>query len=278
MITKILFVLSVATVKTASAQVAEQNSCSTISEREDGAASVAQECVEPLVTEDNHAQQIRLDDGTVETFTREKWTTQHLNENRTIHDLWFNLKCDVVFEKPRPIPSKEQFEVAVQLYNSIVDEESLHLTTSTSGVLVDLEVKQVEGKGRGIFAAKDISKGQLAWYPYAAVFYKAEDYRKFILGLEVSMACDVLQWAYAAEDEETDYYVAVDLNDFTMCNDGGEEQGNIGCDEGDPAMDCDESEGYILRAIKMGEELLCIYAHFSDEESWEEMGLEDSDD
>merc|ERR1712157_529342 len=188
-----------------------------------------------------------------------------------------NLKCDILYQKPRPIPSREQFEEAVRLYNSMTDEKSLHLDASTSGLVVELEVKQVEGKGRGIFAARDITKGEVPWTTSsAAMFYEAEDYRRFILGLEVGMACDVLQWAYAGEDDEDGLYVAVELNESAMCNDGGREGGNVGCYEEDPAMNCndDHAHDYILRDMKKGEELLCIYAHFSDVSTWYHMGLE----
>jgi len=141
---------------------------------------------------------IAEDDGSKGDFTKDEWTTAGLNQNKTIHDLWWNIGCEELFEKARPVPTREQFDTAIALYNEIQTDETLRIDTTIEGIFVDLEVKQAGEKGRGVFAVKDIPKGQ-RWrssYDYTAVFYKGEQYRKFVLGLETGMACDVLQWAY----------------------------------------------------------------------------------
>jgi len=216
------------------------------------------------------------DDGSVNFFTRENWHTSGNNENRTVLDMWFNLKCDEVFGRgPRPVPTAAQFAESIRLYNSIVADEGRRLDASAEGIHVGIEVRQAEDKGRGLFATSGIGRGT-AWrdiYTKTAIFYDPEHYRRFILGLEVEMACDVLQWAYGEEDDDERPRMAVDLDEATMCNDGGREGGNVGCDEGDPAMDCGRYE-YAMRDIEAGEEILCVYAHFDEPESWEEMGLE----
>ena len=214
------------------------------------------------------------DDGSVNFFTRENWHTAGNNENRTVLDMWFNLKCDEVFARgPRPVPTADQFAESIRLYNSIVTDESKHIDASAEGIHVGLEVRQADGKGRGLFATSRIDRGT-RWrdsYTKTAIFYDPDHYRKFILGLEVDMACDVLQWAYGEEGPR----IAVDLDEATMCNDGGweAEGGNVGCDEDDPAMDC-ERYMYAIRDIELGEEILCVYAQFDDPNSWEDMGLE----
>ena len=225
---------------------------------------------------DDDDEESNEDDGSVEFFTRENWKTAGNNENRTVLDMWFNLKCDEVFGRgPRPVPTGAQFAEAIRLYNSIVTEESLRIDASAEAIKVDLEVRQADGKGRGIFATSRIERGTM-WrdgYTKTALFYDPDQYRKFILELEVGMACDVLQWAYGEEDGDERPFVAVDLDEGTMCNDGGKEGGNVGCDEDDPLMDC-ERYGYAMRDIEVGEEILCVYANFDEPDSWEEMGLE----
>ena len=216
-------------------------------------------------------------DGSVSFFTRENWHTAGNNENRTALDMWFNLKCDEVFGRgPRPVPTGAQFAESIRLYNSIVTDESLQLDASAEAIYVGLEVRQAEGKGRGLFATSRIERGT-RWrdsYTKTAIFYDPDHYRRFILGLEVGMACDALQWAYTEEDDDERPRVAVDLDEATMCNDGGNEEGNVGCDADDPAMDC-KRYNYALRDIEVGEEILCIYSQFADSGLWKEMGLED---
>ena len=195
-----------------------------------------------------------------------------------INDMWSNLKCDEVFARgPRPVPRAAQFAETIRLYNSIVTDESLRLDASAEGIHVGLEVRQADEKGRGIFATSRIDRGT-RWrdsYTKTAIFYDPDHYRKFILGLEVDMACDVLQWAYGERDDDDRPRMVVDLDEAAMCNDGGweAEGGNVGCDEDDPAMDC-ERYMYAIRDIELGEEILCEYSQFSHPSSWKDMGLD----
>ena len=63
-------------------------------------------------------------------------------------------------------------------------------------------------------------------------------------------------------------YIAVDLDEATMCNDGGVKEMNVGCDEKNPDMDC-MAYHYALRDIEKGEELLCDYGWHSNS-AWKE--------
>ncbi|EJK48525.1 hypothetical protein THAOC_32666 [Thalassiosira oceanica] len=171
------------------------------------------------------------DDGSVNFFTRENWHTAGNNENRTVLDMWFNLKCDEVFGRgPRPIPTSALFAESIRLHNSIVTDESQHLDASAEGIHVGLEVRQADNKGRGLFATSRIDRGT-RWrdaYTKTAIFYDPDHYRKFIFELEVDTACDVLQWSYGYKDDNARPAMAVDLDEATMCNDGGKLGGTWG--------------------------------------------------
>ena len=219
-------------------------------------------------------------------------------KSRTFFELWANLGCNEVFETERPIPTKDFFSAAIDLYNSIQENPKLRINNKDAGgILVELEARQAGTKGRGIFALEDIPNGA-RWrssYDYTAVFYQPKKYRSFLLGLERDMACDVMQWAYAEwvrlaflfacrlssrhcnasvsdltictrKDTVTDEaYIGVDLDEATLCNEGGEDGEdavNVGCDEEDPDMDCMVYH-YALRNIKKGEEILCDYGWHS---------------
>ena len=130
------------------------------------------------------------EDGSYDWFTRENGHTAGNNENRTNLDMWFNLGCDEVFGRgPRPVPTGAQFAEYIRLYNSIVADESLRLDASAEGIFVGLEVRQAEGKGRGIFATSRIERGTRVRdiHTKTAIFYDPDHYRKFILELEWSL-------------------------------------------------------------------------------------------
>lgn len=265
-ISRYFFILTLAAVLLAAAtEEADAEASPTPSSQPEEQVCVEGECVEE--PEDN---------GSEDGFAKGQWTTAGLNQNKTIHDLWWNLGCGELFEKARPVPTREQFDTSIALYNEIQTDEALRIDPSDKGIFVDVEIKQAGEKGRGVFAVEDIPKGEV-WrssYDYTAVFYDGEQYRKFILGLDTGFACDVLQWAYTEYDSETkDPFVAVDLDEATMCNDGNKEGHNVGCDEEDEAMDCNLYD-YAIRDIKAGEEILCYYGEFSELQGWKDLNLE----
>ena len=223
----------------------------------------------------------------------------------TTKDLWFHLGCNELFKNPRPIHPQSVWEHARALYKSLAaKEDSMNSTLpdhELNGFSVDFEARQSPGKGRGIYATKDIQEGQLVYQSkQTARFDNGPVYRKFILGLEVGFACDVLQWAYVQnlgedhddededEDEDREYndlskykdlWVSVDLDEGCFCNDGSWDDAgsNVGCAE-DIAEEfpggC-KSNFFALRDIKAGDELLCFYGDFAISNGWIAFGLMD---
>ena len=123
-----------------------------------------------------------------------------------VWDMWENLDCDEIFESERPIHSHSTWNHARTLYRDIVGEESSIGETDDepNGFSVPAEAKQSPPKGRGIFALRDITAGELIWSTKkTARFQDGPSYRKFIFGLEAGFACDVLQWGmYTCPDLE----------------------------------------------------------------------------
>jgi hypothetical protein len=123
-----------------------------------------------------------------------------------VWDMWENLDCDEIFESERPIHSHSTWNHARTLYRDIVGEESSIGDTDEepNGLSVPVEAKQSPPKGRGIFALRDITAGELIWSTKkTARFQDGPSYRKFIFGLEAGFACDVLQWGmYTCPDLE----------------------------------------------------------------------------
>ena len=114
-----------------------------------------------------------------------------------VGDMWENLDCEEIFKSERPIHSHSTWNHARTLYRDIVGEESSIGETDDepNGFSVPAEAKQSPPKGRGIFALRDITAGELIWSTKkTARFQDGPSYRKFIFGVEAGFACDVLQW------------------------------------------------------------------------------------
>lgn len=159
--------------------------------------------------------------------------TKHLTHN----GLWNYLMCEEIFASDRPVHSAQTWNHARQVYTQIIghgqsfidkreDEETI-----SNGFRVAYDVKQVPPKGRGIFAAQDIQKGQLIWSTKkTARFSDGDSFRKFTLSLERGFACDVLNVSYVQRLENGELQISTDLDDGSLCNGEDEDNdANMGC-------------------------------------------------
>lgn len=204
--------------------------------------------------------------------------------------MWTQLDCDKYFQTERPIHPNSVWVEARNFYKSLTLEHNNTLPDDDStGFRMAYEAKQSPGKGRGVFAKQDVKKGELIYNStQTARFDNGHAFKAFIMGLEPGFACDVLQWAFVIDmqnydednyskrdDDNMELFISVDLDPGCFCNDGGGELSNAGCDreavEGVPGG-C-RSNFFALRDIKAGEELLCVYGEFVEQDGWEAFGL-----
>lgn len=120
-----------------------------------------------------------------------------------------------------------------------------------------------DGKGRGVFATRDIKKGELTYggTKNYIFFNSGHDYRRFLDALDDEAACDIMkftwpQWGIGRKGEAV---IMGAMDDNAFMNDGGPERANTGCLHG---KNCGMFDEYALRDIKEGEELLCDYGEF----------------
>ena len=136
-----------------------------------------------------------------------------------------------------------------------------------------------DGKGRGIFATRDIKRGEMTYGGASnyIFFHNGGDYRKYLNAFDDQTACDIMKFVWpqrgAGFDRET-VIVGV-MDDNSLQNDGGKERANTGCH---PEQGCHFYDEYALRDIKKGEEILCNYGSFFsldflNFELWKEFGL-----
>jgi hypothetical protein len=200
---------------------------------------------------------------------------------------WSQYNCDdaSVWPFPRPLYSQDMWMRLRKAYVDIVGSTKSSIGTEAlveDGFLLSVEVKQAPGKGRGLFAAEDIYRGQHIWISkQTASFDSGEDFTNFLDALEVGEACDVIQWSYvhaisgAADEGATQ--ISTDLDNMTFIN-------QIMTDDEDPDAGClPEWEArhpggrsmniYALRDIKDGEEILMNYGEFAISDGWSDFGL-----
>mmetsp|Transcript_27992 Transcript_27992/g.66703 ORF Transcript_27992/g.66703 Transcript_27992/m.66703 type:complete len:146 (-) Transcript_27992:80-517(-) len=138
-----------------------------------------------------------------------------------------------------------------------------------------------DGKGRGVFATRDIAKGEMTYggKDNYAFFSTGEAFRRFLGALPDGEACDVIMWAWTqrvpvGRDFET--LIAVLLDSNSLQNDAprngrkGQQVANTGCPAG---KECAWFDEYALIDIREGDEFLCDYVEFAESDLWEEFGL-----
>jgi len=200
---------------------------------------------------------------TISMFLRSLW----------MEDLKRFLKCHEIPLAGRPIYSDLEWMQARNWYRTIVGfgVEEEEEEEEKNGFHVPFEVKQMEGKGRGIFATSDIEEGTLIWNAVNRLdFYDGTDYKKFLFGLDRGFACDVLIWAYV-HYFDGELIISVDMDAGSFCNDGGWDA-NMGCYirfAQDVEGGCRDNF-FALEDITAGDEILCDYESFAHIGGWDE--------
>jgi hypothetical protein len=200
----------------------------------------------------------------------------------TMSEIWEAFGCEEIFESPRPVHSKDVWSFLRGVYLGIMGTTGSTISNSyiRSGFQTSVTAKQSEGKGRGVFANKFIKKGELVWSAtYTARFDSGEMYRRFLASIPISLACDVLQWAYVQVMEEdlgpdlSRLLISVDLDEGSLMN-SGYDNPNIGFPEdSETGVLATGLQFFALRDVPVGEELLCNYDDFVVSDGWAVFGL-----
>mmetsp|Transcript_3214 Transcript_3214/g.7337 ORF Transcript_3214/g.7337 Transcript_3214/m.7337 type:complete len:336 (-) Transcript_3214:79-1086(-) len=155
------------------------------------------------------------------------------------------LMCD--FEKERSIHDADTWVGMREAYISVVGRDAATVELDASRTFetafrLPFEVRQSPGKGRGIFALKDVLKGELLYdFSQSAQFRKRSEFAEFLRILQPALACDVVMWSYVqyfgkgalsvnSEDYKSqipDLRIVTDLDPGSFCNNGYNSNGNM---------------------------------------------------
>ncbi|EJK62183.1 hypothetical protein THAOC_17214 [Thalassiosira oceanica] len=184
----------------------------------------------------------------------------------TLRQLERQRKCNARDGDERPLYTDEDWERLRRLYREAGVGATVEFPEGASaappGFVPPMVAGQTaDGKGRGVFATRDIAKGEMTYggMDNYAYFSTGEAYRTFIGALSDAEACDVMMWSWTQ-------------NNAPRNGRKGQQVANTGCP--DPAgKKCSWFDEYALIDIREGDEFLCDYAEFAELDLWEEFGL-----
>ncbi len=207
-----------------------------------------------------------------------------------------DLECD--YQQEREIHDPDVWIGMREAYISVVgkDQATVELDTPRTfdtAFQVPFEVRQSPGKGRGLFALRDISKGMIMYdFSQSAQFRNQVEFKEFLRIIKPDLACDVLMWSYVYgfknKGPEKSLRIVTDLDPGSFCNDGHRTKTNMAWlgpsgnlswerEEEFPAdAQIVQNNGLVRQDavkaaplvaatdIQKGDEILCFYAQFSE--------------
>ncbi len=122
------------------------------------------------------------------------------------HDIHHGLKCgEHANDMDKPLPDMEFWTYYRNVYKDVVDKNVVQFddpipptegyTMATNGEKQPYYAKRSPGKGRGLFASRDIKKGEVVHDgTNSDVIMSGKDFRRFLFALPQKMACDATEW------------------------------------------------------------------------------------
>jgi hypothetical protein len=202
--------------------------------------------------------------------------------------IYSHLDCSTIFESERPIYSLEMWMTMRRTYHDLLRDNPGEISEQ-DGFSVAVEAKQSIDKGRSIYAAQDIQRGDHIWTgaTQMATFDSGTIYKRFLASLPKDMACDVMIWCYIQFVDVVDVVeldvrkaprICVDLEIGSFINTVSSPEDTI--DAGYlPEWKDSQQDLYALRDIKKGDEILMDYNSgvMCDGAGWSWFGLSDNE-
>ena len=207
------------------------------------------------------------------------WERYSYNDIRNYFNCWERSK-----DNNKPLPTLEDWQLMRDTYTQVVDntkrwdDDPVPPTLGYSlkkGIPVPppYYAKLSHGKGRGLFASRDIEKGELVHVGYHSdvIFPSPIAWRKFVFSLPPPFACDQTDWHWMQRLEEGGPYRLIgSLNISSLMNSGGIEFGPGRMPNLLPSSST-SGDFYATKDIEKGEEILTDYDAYTT--NWKLVGL-----
>ena len=141
-------------------------------------------------------------------------------ESYTFFQLYDHFKClDHVNNPTKPLYTSYMWRTLEDLFakQSGIDLNSSRLHKTHVSKYYS---SYAHGKGRGAFAFRNFSKGELVHDgSVSTVFWNdGLSWKRYIMALPSTMLCDVLEWTWIQEVEDYGWLLYIDLNDAAFMN------------------------------------------------------------
>lgn len=222
---------------------------------------------------DTHAYFIRQVPKRKQTKLPNGW------ENYSFQTVYDHFRCSShSSDENKPIPTLEHWHLLRKQFKEFVDGNASFNDPipPTEGYTLEnskrapFYAKLSPGKGRGVFASRDIRKGELVHDGSNSdvVFPDGNSFRRFLFSLPRTMACDVMEWAWTQQFQEgEDYHICLAINISSLMNTGDEEEQANALPESSTA-----TMFYATKDIKKDEEILTDYEIYNTD--WEAVGMD----
>jgi hypothetical protein len=190
-----------------------------------------------------------------------------------------------VEDETKPIPTMEYWQTMLDAYNQVVDPTYKFddLVPPTQGYRLNEDgpqpyyAKLSPGKGRGVFASRDIKKGEIVHDGTKSdiVFPDALSWKRLMFALPRKMACDNAEWTFIQQREKDGpMLILSSLNIAILMNEGNNgTEVNVEPQAEDGNFSEYSSVFYATRDIKKDEEILMDYDDYPTD--YDDAGLAD---
>ena len=178
-------------------------------------------------------------------------------------DIHHGFKCgEHAKDQDKPLPDMDYWNYMRGIFRKVVDPNAAFddPILPTEGYTMDENGKQPyyakksPGKGRGLFASRDIKKGEVVHdgTDSDTTFPMGMDYRRFLFTLPQKMACDSTEWTWTQQMKEDGPYVIRTAFNISVLM-------NSSKDPNAMPPNSYSSKFFALRDIKKDEEILTDY-------------------
>jgi hypothetical protein len=167
------------------------------------------------------------------------------------------------------------------MYTAAMWQHLIQKYTEVTGHRISLEpqpqstfyIGRSEGAGRGVFASRDIAKGEIIPFDATDIVVTFDDgelWKKLVVSLPRSMACDVMEWSWTQDvftEGNTKLCLSIGDGD-SFLNNGDNDEGTVTI----APTNMTSLKWWAVKDIKEGEELAFDYEVF-EPTRWDMFGL-----
>ena len=182
-------------------------------------------------------------------------------------------KCsEHAHDQNKPLPDLAFWNYYRDTFKLVVDNDiEFDSVPPTEGYTMNGDGKQPyyakisPGKGRGLFASRDIKKGEVVHDGNASdIEMSADDWRSMAFALPQKMACDFSEWTWTQQTEKGGPYKIFTAFNISILMNSSKAPNTM-------PKSSYSSKMYALRDIKKDEEILTDYKIYPTK--WEKVGL-----